>query len=198
MEKGLLDLLLLMKKIVIISSSIRIGRNSSRVASFLKKFIDESNLANAEIADLDEYKFPLFDERLRFQKNPDNKVVEFANRIKSADAVVIVTPEYNGGYPASLKNVIDLLGEEWKKKPIGISTVSTGAFGGSQVITSLQFSLWKIGAWVIPVYFPVPNVDKAFDENGDPTDKEAINKRATTFLNELLWYAEAKHRMSKQ
>lgn len=185
-----------MKNITIISSSIRTGRNSNRVALFLKNFINESKLATAIIEDLNEYNFPLFDERLRLQKNPAKQTLEFAGKIKDTDAIIIVTPEYNGGYPASLKNVVDLLYDEWKRKPIGLATVSTGAFGGAQVTTSLQFTLWKIGAWVIPATFPVPTVDKAFDENGNATDKESASKRATAFINELLWYAEAKHRMA--
>lgn len=127
--------------------------------------------------------------------NPLKKAVEFSEEIKKADAVLIVTPEYNGSYPASLKNVIDLLTSEWKRKPIAISTVSAGAFGGSQVITSLPFSLWKQGAMVVPAMFPVPNVEKSYDEKGTPTDKETSEKRAKTFLDELIWYAEAKQKM---
>jgi NAD(P)H-dependent FMN reductase len=110
--------------------------------------------------------------------------------------VIIVTPEYNGGYPASLKNVIDLLYAEWQRKPVAISTVSDGIFGGTQVITSLQFSLWKIKAWTVSAMFPVPNVIDAFDENGNPANKEAVDKRATIFINELLWCIEAKKRMT--
>ncbi len=80
--------------------------------------------------------------------------------------MIIVTPEYNGGYPASLKNVVDLLYPAWHRKPVAISTVSDGSFGGTQVITSLQFSLWKIRAWTVPAMFPVPKAQEAFDENG--------------------------------
>jgi len=109
--------------------------------------------------------------------------------------VIIVTPEYNGGYPASLKNVIDLLYDEWYKKPIAISTVSEGNFAGMQVITSLQFSLWKIGAWTVPAMFPVANVDKSFDEKGAPTEKEATEKKAANFIKEILWCIDAKKKM---
>ena len=129
------------------------------------------------------------------QKDPTPNVVDFANRIQSADGVLIVTPEYNGGYPASLKNVVDLLYSEWDHKPVAISTVSDGIFGGTQVITSLQFSLWKIGAWTIPAMFPVPKVKEAFDENGVPADKAGTEKRALAFVNELLWCVEAISRM---
>ena len=98
-----------MPEILIISASVREGRNSHRVALFFKKFIEENKFGTASVADLNEYQFPVFNERLRFQKNPSEKVLDFANRVKNADGVIIVTPEYNGGYPASLKNVVDLL-----------------------------------------------------------------------------------------
>jgi len=185
-----------MPHILIISSSVREGRNSHRVALFFKKFVEENKMATAEIADLNEYNFPLFNERLRFQKSPSDKVLEFAGKVKNADGVIIVTPEYNGGYPASLKNVVDLLYDEWHRKPMAISTVSDGIFGGTQVITSLQFSLWKIRAFIATAMFPVPNAHKAFNEDGTPTDKEGISKRATAFINELLWFIEARKRMN--
>lgn len=181
--------------IAIISSSVRIGRNSHRVALFFKNYIETNQLATVEILDLNEYQFPIFDERLKNQPNPTTKTLEFASKIKSADGVIIVTPEYNGGYPAALKNVVDLLYDEWKRKPIAISTASDGVFGGSQVITSLQFSLWKIRTWTVPAMFPVPKVQEAFDENGVPADKERIEKRAKTFVGELLWCMEAASKM---
>jgi NAD(P)H-dependent FMN reductase len=175
-----------MKKIAIISSSIRRGRKSHRVALWFRRYLEENKLADAEILDLSEYRFPLFDERLKFQENPLPEAVELADRIRSADGVIIVTPEYNGGYPASLKNVVDLLTDEWRRKPVAITTVSDGSFGGTQVITSLQFSLWKTGAWTVPAMFPVPKVDEAFDEEGLPADPAAMNKRAARFTGELL------------
>lgn len=186
-----------MPHIAIISSSVRTGRNSNRVALYFKGYLQTNNLATVEFIDLNEYRFPVFDERLRFQKNPSAEMLDFADKIKLADGVLIVTPEYNGGYPASLKNVIDLLYDEWYRKPIAISTVSNGIFGGSQVITSLQFSLWKIRAWTVPAMFPVPKVEDAFDENGNPADKAGTDKRAAAFINELLWYVEAKSKMTR-
>jgi len=184
-------------RIAIISSSIRTGRKSHRVALYFKNYLETNNLATVELLDLNEYKFPLFEERLFMQKDPPEAALDFAARIKSTDAVLIVTPEYNGGYPASLKNAIDLLYDEWHRKPIAISTVSDGIFGGTQVITSLQFSLWKIRAWTVPAMFPVPKAQDAFDENGNPADKAATDKRASVFISELLWCVEAKKRMAE-
>lgn len=184
-----------MYNIKIISSSVRIARKSDRVALYFKNYIEENKLANVEIVDLNEYQFPVFDERLRLQANPAKETLEFAEKIKSSDGVLIVTPEYNGGYPAALKNVVDLLYDEWHRKPVAIATVSEGAFGGSQVITSLQFTLWKIRAWTVPAMFPVARVQDAFDEKGNATDKEATDKRADKFIKELLWCMEAGEKM---
>jgi NAD(P)H-dependent FMN reductase len=175
-----------MKKIAIISPSIRRGRKSHRVALWFKSYIEENNLATTEILDLAEYRFPLFDERLKKQENPLPEAQKFAGKIRSADGVIIIAPEYNGGYPASLKNVIDLLTDEWRGKPVAISSVSDGPFGGTQVITSLQFTLWKTGAWTVPAMHPVPRVDEAFDEQGRPADPEAMNKRTARFTGELI------------
>lgn len=181
-----------MRNIVILSSSVRNGRNSHRIALFFKNYLAENGIANGEILDLAEANFPIFDERLRFMENPSTDILAFADTINKADGIIIVTPEYNGGYPASLKNVIDLLYAEWKRKPVAIATVSAGSFGGTQVITSLQFSLWKIGALTVPATFPVPTVEKAFTEDGVPTDVESSNKRAKVFVDELMYWVEAK------
>jgi NAD(P)H-dependent FMN reductase len=181
-----------MPNIVIISSSVRTGRKSHRVALYFKKYLEGKQLAEAEILDLSLYNFPLFEERLSRKESPSASELEFSEKIKSADGIIIVTPEYNGGYPASLKNAVDLLYSEWYHKPVAISTVSNGKFGGSQVITSLQFTLWKMKAWTVPAMFPVPEVKELFDENGDLIGNPNIEKRAANFINELLWCIKAK------
>lgn len=181
-----------MTRIAILSASVRSGRKSHRTALFLKRFIESERYGDVDLVDLAAYDFPVFHERL---KNLDPKpaaAVEFAQRISTADGVIIVTPEYNGGYPAALKNAVDLLYDEWHRKPVAICTNSDGSFGGMQVITSLQYSLWKIRAWTVPALFPIPKVGNAFDENGIPAEPEAMEKRATGFVKELLWCIQAK------
>ena len=185
-----------MPQIAIISSSIRPDRNSHRVALYFQNYLMENNIAITEMLDLQKYNFPIFDNRLSSQENPTPDMLSFASEISKADGIIIVTPEYNGGYPASLKNVIDFLYNEWKGKPIALSTVSMGNFGGSQVITSLQFTLWKIGALTVPVMFAIPNVTEKFDELGTPKDKPVIDKLAAAFIKELLWCIESNNRMA--
>ncbi|RZM07367.1 MAG: NADPH-dependent oxidoreductase [Pedobacter sp.] len=181
--------------IAILSASVRQGRNSHRVALYFQQYIQDNNIANVDMIDLAEYNFPIFEERLQYMPAPEANVLDFQRRINEADGILLVTPEYNGGYPSSLKNVIDLLYKEWQKKPIALTTVSAGPFGGAQVTTSLVFSLWKIGAWVVPAMFPVPQVQNNYDENGVPKEKESTDKRAKKFLDELIWCITAKSKM---
>jgi NAD(P)H-dependent FMN reductase len=185
-----------MYTIAIISSSVRIGRQSHHVALFFKQFIESNQLASVDLLDLMEYQFPIFDERLSKMKDPSPQLLSFSERVKAADGIIIVTPEYNGGYPASLKNAIDLLYPEWKRKPIAIASVSNGSFAGSQVLTSLTFTLTKIGATVVPNMYRVGNVQDVYDKQGHASDPN-VQKFARTFVDELLWYIEAMNNKEK-
>lgn len=177
---------------------MRNGRKSHRTALFLQRFIEERGLAQVDLIDLAAYDFPVFHERLRNLEPKPADAVAFAQRIGAAQGIIIVTPEYNGGYPAALKNAIDLLYDEWHRKPVAICTNSDGSFGGMQVITSLQYSLWKIRAWTVPALFPIPTVGNAFDEQGVPVEPKTMEKRATGFVNELMWCIKAKALMDAQ
>ncbi len=180
-----------MPHISILSSSVRNDRKSHRLALYFQNYLRENKLATTEILDLKEYNFPIFQDTLKTLQNPKETVLDFAAKVKAADGIIVVTPEYNGGYPASLKNAIDLLYEEWKHKPVGIATASNGPFGGSQALISLQFTLWKMRAWTIPAMFSVPAVEKAYGSDGAAVDKPASDSLAAIFVKELLWCIEA-------
>ena len=182
-------------RIAIISASVREGRKSHNVALHLERTLKATSNA-VDLLDLKEYAFPLFNERLKLMKEPTAKVVEFAERIRKADGVIIVTPEYNGSFPASLKNVIDLLTDDWKGKPISFCTASGGAFAGTQVMVELLFPLWKIKAWVVPSSMQIPKVQDQFGEDGTVLmDQEGWERRTKVFLDDLGWAMEAKRRM---
>lgn len=187
-----------MYHIEIISSSVRRGRNSHRVAQYLQNKINSGTVAKAVILDLLEYNFPIFDERLKNQPNPTLQMLEYAARIKNADGIIIVTPEYNGGYPPALKNAVDFLYEEWRRKPVAISTVSDGSFGGTQVITSIQFTLWKMKALTVPAMFPNPKVKELYDENGVALNPAETDKRSLPFIEELYYWVKAANKMKEQ
>lgn len=175
-----------MHHISIISASIRNGRKSHNVALYLQKYINAHKSATVEILDLKQYAFPLFDERLKFQKKPSLEALEFKNKIISSDGILIVTPEYNGSIPASLKNVIDLLYDEWQNKPMVFSTVSSGEFGGMQALTHLQFVFTKIGALLDATNFPISKVQDRFDDFGVPTHKKQTDEIAQIFLEQFI------------
>ena len=118
-----------MYRISIISSSIRTGRKSHNVALYFEKYLSDNYPVIVEVLDLKEFDFPLFKAPFKYQKSPSESIVQFRDKIIASDGVLVVTPEYNGSFPASLKNVIDLLYEEWHRKPIAFSTVSSGDAG---------------------------------------------------------------------
>jgi NAD(P)H-dependent FMN reductase len=178
-----------MPHIAIISASIRPDRKSHRVALYFEKYLVDNKLATTEIIDLREYNFPIFDETLKKQTNPSPQTLGYAKN--SAHGVIIVTPEYNGGMPASLKNAVDVLYDEWRHKPTGIVTVSSGPFAGNQCLVSLQFTLWKMKVWTITEMFSVPKVEETYSEEGIPVDKEATDKLAQVFVKELMWCVKA-------
>lgn len=184
--------------ISIISSSIRAGRNSHRVGLYFKNYLEKQQEHSCDLIDLQEYNFPIFEERLRFMESPSEQILHFADRISRADGVIVIAPEYNGGYPASLKNIIDLLSDEWKSKPTGIVTVSTGPYGGALLLPSLLFTLWKKGIWVVNARYHVSKVQKALDEQGVPEDPATDDKKTKVFIEQLQWSMEARRRMLQE
>ncbi len=186
-----------MENICIISSSIRKERFSHRAAIYLSGILKDKYNIEAEVLDLIKYKFPLFEERLKFLDSPTPETLDFAERVRKADGLILVVPEYNGGYPASIKNVIDLLTDEWRKKPVAFAVVSSGKFAGSQVIVSLQFTLWKIMALTVSPALRIADIETSIDENGVPADKNLMDKMASSTIKELLWHIEAKRRMTQ-
>ena len=175
-----------MYHISIISSSIQTGRKSHNVALYFQHFLNENKLATVEILDLASYNFPIFEAPLQYQPNPSFVALEFKSKIISSDGVIVVTPEYNGSFPASLKNAIDLLYEEWHRKPVAFSTVSSGDFGGLQALTQLQFIFWKMRAWTFTANFPVSRVQEKFDDYGVPTNLQETDEFAKIFIDEFM------------
>ncbi len=176
--------------IPVIEGSTRRGRESIKVARFVHEQMRRHERIETELLDLLEYDFPIMEERLRFRDDPPPGLPEFSEKIARSDALVIVTPEYNNGYPGVLKNALDYLLPEYKRKPIGIVTVSAGGFGGINCLSQLRLVTLGMGAFPIPAALPVSRVQDAFDDAGNPIDP-SFEKRAADFIDEVLWFAEA-------
>ncbi len=176
--------------IPIILGSTRRGRQSPKAAKFVLNRMKNNGQIDSEILDLLEYNFPIMEERLSKRDDPPPRLKEFGEKINRADAIVIVTPEYNNGYPGVLKNSLDYLLPEYKRKPIGIVTVSAGGFGGLNCLAQLRLVTLGMGAFPIPTSLPISRVQDTFEEDGTSKDP-SYEKRADSFVAEVVWFAEA-------
>jgi NAD(P)H-dependent FMN reductase len=176
--------------IPVILGSTRRGRQSPKVARFITDRMRRNEKIETEILDLAEYNFPIMEERLRFRDDPPAGLREFSEKVARSDSLVIVTPEYNNGYPGVLKNALDYLLPEYQRKPIAIVTVSAGGFGGINCLAQLRLVTLGMGAFPIPAALPVSRVQDSFDEEGNPKD-DSYEKRAQAFITEVLFFAEA-------
>ena len=176
--------------IPIIAGSTRRDRQSIKVARFVFARLKERQGVETELLDLLEYNFPIMEERLHRRDDPPLRLQEYGEKIGRADSFIIVTPEYNNGYPGVLKNALDYLLPEYERKPVGIVTVSAGGFGGINCLAQLRLVALGMGALPIPENLAVSRIRDSFKEDGTPNDP-AYEKRAAEFLDDLLWFTEA-------
>jgi NAD(P)H-dependent FMN reductase len=179
-------------KIPVLIGSVRRKRQSPKVARWLHRRLAADDRVASELLDLEELALPIMEERLRLRDDPPPGAVRLSAAVAAADGLLIVTPEYNNGYPGVLKNALDYLLPELKRKPVGIATVSAGGFGGISCLAQLRLVLLAMGAAPIPASLPVSRVGQSFDDDG-PTDL-AFAERADAFLAELRWWTEAARR----
>jgi NAD(P)H-dependent FMN reductase len=144
--------------IPVILGSIRRNRESLKVAQFAVNYLAKVDGVNPELVDLKELGLPMMEERLRFRKDAPPSVIEFSAKMARADSIIIVTPEYNSGYPGVLKNALDYLKDEYSRKPFGIITVSTSAMGGVLCLAALRQVVLHVGGVPIPAILPVGHV----------------------------------------
>lgn len=111
---------------------------------------------------------------------------EWRDAIIQADGLVIVSPEYNHGYPGTLKAVLDLLLREYVHKAVAFVGVSAGPWGGTRVIETMVPMVRELGLAVTFTDLNFPKVESVFDAQGRMLDP-AFEKRAAGFLDELIW-----------
>ena len=111
---------------------------------------------------------------------------EWRDAIVAADGLVIVSPEYNHGYPGALKAVLDLLLREYVHKAVAFVGVSAGPWGGTRVIEAMVPMCRELGLAVTFTDLNFPFVQKTFDAEGKLLD-HAFDKRVADFIDELVW-----------
>jgi NAD(P)H-dependent FMN reductase len=176
--------------IPVILGTVRRNRESSKVAKFALDCLQEFDCVRTELLDLKEMNLPMMEERLRFRDDAPASVIAFSETIQQADAIVIVTPEYSGSYPGVLKNALEYLKDEYRRKPFGIITVSAADTGGILCLSALRQVVLFLGGVPIPASLLVARVQEWFDSQGKPSDP-GMAKRVKAFFDELLWFTEA-------
>ena len=111
-------------------------------------------------------------------------------RMESADAFVVVTPEYNHGYPAALKSLIDSVGVEWQAKPVAFVSYG-GISGGLRAVEQLRLVFAEMHTVTIRDSVSFAGAWEQFDETGKLRHPERAKKTMTTMLGRLRWWAVA-------
>jgi len=168
--------------IPVILGTTRKGRMSAHVARFVVGELAKREDVATELIDIKELPLPVD------SAGDDIKDPGFSRKMESADAIVVIAPEYNHSFPGLLKHVLDSCLEEYIHKAAGIVGVSAGSFGGTRVVQNLLPVLRELGLMTIFTDLNFSNVGKAFDDEGKLLD-DAWVRRAGNFFDELVWMA---------
>lgn len=122
-----------MTTLKIILASTRPGSPAPAIGSWIAEHARSASFGRVEILDLAAINLPFLDEpeHPRLGRYTHPHTFAWSRAIDDADALVIVSPEYNGGFPAPLKNALDFLHAEWRNKALGMVTYSGGPSGGA-------------------------------------------------------------------
>ncbi|MEO6833201.1 MAG: NAD(P)H-dependent oxidoreductase [Chitinophagaceae bacterium] len=179
-------------KLKIIIGSTRPSRKGHVIADW---FLDIATLHpnfDVELLDLKEINLPLFDEaeHPRFQRYAHEHTKNWSKVIAEADAFVMVTPEYNFGYPATLKNAMDFLSVEWQEKPVGFVSYG-GVSAGTRAVQDLKLPITTLGMMPIPQAVNIPFFTQFINDEGIFVGNELLEKSANAMLYKLENWAEA-------
>jgi NAD(P)H-dependent FMN reductase len=170
--------------IPVILGTVRKGRATENVAKFVFEQVKKREGVETELVDIRDLNFPADDAGEQI-KHP-----RFSELCARADGLVLVTPEYNHGYPGMLKHVLDSNLKEYIHKAAGICGVSAGGFGATRVIENLLPVLRELGLVTIFWDGNFSGAQKLFDEHGHILDEATYVKRLDKFLGELIWMSK--------
>jgi NAD(P)H-dependent FMN reductase len=183
-----------MRHIEVVLGSTRDGRFGEKVAAWVVDRVSRRDDASFELIDLRDYPLPFFDQAPPARTGrdyPNDHSAGLGRRLDRADGFLILTPEYNHGYPAVLKNAMDHTFPEWNRKPVAFA--GWGNVGGARAIEQLR--LVAVEFEMAPMRHAVhvlPDVMRASREAGaDPLEVFAPHDdRLTLVLDDLMWWTE--------
>lgn len=186
-----------MLNIKIILASVREGRFGDKPAAWIFELAKQNPELNVELLDLKDYAMPFFNDPVSpsMLKVPYThpEVVRWTAKIAEADAFIIVTPEYNHGYPASLKNALDWVYREWNQKPVAF--VAYGGVGGARSIEQLREV--SVELQMAPIRNSVNiTFDYVMRTFSEPTISPSellkpLDEKANALIEQLIWWASA-------
>jgi NAD(P)H-dependent FMN reductase len=170
--------------IPVILGTVRKGRASENVARFVFEQVKKREGVETELIDVGELRLPADD------AGEQIKHAGFSEACARADGLVLVTPEYNHGYPGMLKHALDSNLKEYIHKAVGICGVSAGGFGATRVIENLLPVMRELGLVTIFWDGNFSGAQQLFDEAGNMKDRAIHEKRMDKFLGELIWMSK--------
>jgi NAD(P)H-dependent FMN reductase len=174
----------------VIIGSVRAGRFADVVAGWFLAEARERDDMEIHVIDLAE---PALAAELRLGLDRDGldpvpgDAPRLAGRIGDMDAFVVVTPEYNHGYPASLKLAVDHVRQEWQAKPVGFVSYG-GMAGGSRAVEQLRQVFAELHTVTLRDTVGFTMAWERFDEDGRPHDGDGAAKAAAVLLDQLAWW----------
>ena len=172
--------------IPILLGTNRKERNSVHPAKWLVGEMQKREDIETSLFDVADFALP----QDNYGQGLKDQFPEWRDAIVRADGLVIVAPEYNHGYPGSMKAVLDLLLREYVHKAVALVGVSAGPWGGTRVIESMVPMVRELGLAVTFADLNFPKVQNIFDAQGKLLDP-AFEKRGKDFLDELVWMSTA-------
>jgi NAD(P)H-dependent FMN reductase len=182
-------------KLAVILGSNREGRFGTVVSDWFLSRVDEHKDFTAELIDLAEVDLPT---ALSHSPAPAvlAELAKVTPRLAEADAFVVLTPEYNHSFPASVKSLIDWHFVEWQAKPIGFVSYG-GISGGLRAVEQLRQVFAEMHAVTVRDTVSFHNAGALFDDEGRHKDPAACDAAAQRMLDQLGWWGlalrDAKH-----
>ncbi|HWU98130.1 MAG TPA: NAD(P)H-dependent oxidoreductase [Oxalicibacterium sp.] len=172
-------------RVALIYGSTREGRFCDTVAQWAAVQTKKHAGFSLQVIDPADIDIPM-----RLQRNCAPELAALKTQLADVDAFIIVTPEYNHGYPAVLKHLIDSAYGVWQAKPVGFVSYG-GLSGGVRAVEQLRQVFAEVHATTVRNTVSFMNAWEQFDRDGNLHDTDRAEQSMTMMLTQLHWWATA-------